>query len=229
MSVRSEPPPARLTRSQALLVGVYAVCVIAGSVIAFASPTEVVDRNCSRSADQPDIEFCLEAQRFSQPRLLVAASIVLLALGMLAGGWAWRRWRRTVHSVAPVGIVDAPRAFAFRLRRRSALLVVAAWPVFAGLATSGSSTPEFIQGERTCETRPFGTADDAGVVPTVVACEQHSIETQRTEVTASAWSVPLLLVGITLLAGTTTWWFRAWRLERTLRKPQYSYVASAPE
>lgn len=229
MSRESGSSSGLLVQSRSVAVGVYIVGTIAGSVIALTSPSEIAGLECTPAASQPEIDFCIETRQFSQPPPLVAAAALLLVVGMLAGGLAWRRWSQTVDWTAIDGVVDTPRGFAHRLRRRMALLAVAAMPVFAGLATNGSTTSEFVQGERICETRPFGTEDSDGVVPTVVACEQHSIETSRTEVGASVWSLPLLLVGLTLLAGTTLWWVRAWRLERTLRKPQYSYVPSTPE
>ena len=222
-------PSGRVVQRHAVAVGVYMVATTAGSVIALTSPSGLVGVECAPSEFQPEIDLCIESRQFSQPPLLVAATALLLVVGMVAGALAWRWWRRAVDWTTIDGVVDTPETSSWRLHRRMTLLIFAAWPIFAGLATDGSTTSDFVRDDRICETRSFGPAASDGVVSTVVACKQLSIETSRTEVAASRWWLPLVLVGLTLMVGTIVWWVRAWRLERTLRKPQYSYVSSTPE
>ena len=75
-----------LVQSRSAVVGVYIVGTIAGSVIALASPSELVGVECTPAAHQPEVDFCTETRQFTQPPLLVAAAVFLLVVGMLAGG-----------------------------------------------------------------------------------------------------------------------------------------------
>ena len=215
--------PSRVAHAQPLLIGIFLGCLIAGSFIAFALPIETLDRQCAPSLESATVEFCIETRQYSQAGDLVAAVGALLTASVIAGAVAWRRWRRVVHANEPADVIDTlPRAMR-RLRRRMALFALAALPLLAGLAAGGSTTSSFGQGELVCESRTFGTETE-GVVTTVLACEQHSIEDERIVVTPSPWSWHLRLIGVSLLAGTAAWWIRAWRIERVLRKPEYSYV-----
>lgn len=220
---QTSPAPRRVVHSLPLAVWVFVGCLIVGSAIAFGLPIETVDRTCAPSAESATVEFCLETRQYSQAGGVVAAAGGLLIASAIAGAVAWRQWRRLVHAKQPLDVVDTlPRA-ATRLRRRSSLFVLAALPLFAGMAAGGSTTSSFVQGERVCAPMPFGDEID-GVVPTVMACQQHSIEDERIVLTGSPWRWPLRLIGLSLVVGTAAWWIRAWRIERVLRRPEYTYV-----
>jgi hypothetical protein len=206
-----------------LTLGMYIALTFVGSMVGLGTPKEVVNRECRPAVEQPSLEFCFETRRFAHSFGQAATFVTMLALGAIAGAVTGFRWKKTVHDAEPPGVVDTLRRRTGDLRSRSGLLVLAAMPLIAGFGMGGGTDSSLVQAERSCRTVPFGTATDDVAPPTVVMCEQHSVEVERIVVTASPWSWPLRIVGLVLMVATLLWWVKARKLECRKRIPEYSH------